>query len=72
MRKNLYKIVYAIRLLLSDYSSYSSVIWLFSVFFLYKIFVKATTVHPANLGSAPAGTRMSHQWRQEGHLANIA
>ena len=27
---------------------------------------------PASLGSSPAGTHVSHWWRQEGHLAKIA
>ena len=34
--------------------------------------VQVTDLHPANLGSTPAGTHRSHWWRQEGHLAKIA
>ena len=34
--------------------------------------VKATDLHPASLGSALTGTRMSHGRWQEGHLAKIA
>jgi len=34
--------------------------------------LKATDLHPANLGSTPAGTNMSHWWRQEGHPAKLA
>jgi len=29
-------------------------------------------LHPPNLGSAPAGTPMSHWWQQEGHLTKTA
>jgi len=30
------------------------------------------TLHPASLGSNPAGTYMNHWWWQDGHPANIA
>jgi len=31
-----------------------------------------TDLHPANLGSFPAGVHTSHWWWQEGHPAKIA
>jgi len=33
---------------------------------------RQTDLHPASLGSTPAGTDMSHWWWQEGHPAKIA
>jgi len=34
--------------------------------------ITVTNWHPASLGSTPAGTHISHWWRQEGHLAKTA
>jgi len=39
---------------------------------LAKLWVKATDLHPVNLGSIPGGTRTSHWLQWEGYPAKIA
>jgi len=44
----------------------------FIVIILKYIFMTQWLRQQVSVGSAPAGTHMSHWWQQEGHLAKIA